>query len=43
MQETIDAKEKEAGLPVYKLVAPFPQRLNLLKQMTLNKEIFDIF
>ena len=38
MEETNVAKEKEDGLPVYKPVAPFPQRLKQPKQMTPNQE-----
>ena len=43
MEETTDAKEKEAELPLYKPIAPFPQCLNPPKQMTPNQEILDIF
>ena len=43
IEETIDAKEKDTKLPVSKLVALFPQRLNMPKQITTNQEIFDIF
>ena len=36
MEETTDAKEKEAELPMYKPIAPFPQRLKPPKQITPN-------
>ena len=42
-EETIDAKEKETKLPMYKHVATFSQRLNLQEQITPNQEILDIF